>query len=145
MNNNTTRNWVISALYGADDPERMTEQQAADLVAEWKKEGSITDEDIPHDYTPFKFAVIWNEMLRTFRGSGYSFPATDEKHDPKPYTFKLHTFDIQRVLIALALRDKSCDTIADTHAYGDLEKLFTKLNQMTDPNHGYALTVTVEA
>lgn len=63
MNENTTQNWVASALYGADDPEPMTARDAGDLVNEWLKEGSILPEDIPADYTPELFAAIWNRHI----------------------------------------------------------------------------------
>lgn len=60
-------------------------------------------------------------------------------------TFTLNTNDLQRIVIAVILRDTKYDDQDDREAYNRIEDLFTDLNMMTRPEHGYDLTVTVKA
>lgn len=60
-------------------------------------------------------------------------------------TFTLNTNDLQRIVIAIILRDTKYDDQDDREAYNRIEDLFTDLNMMTRPEHDYNLTVTVKA
>lgn len=65
----TTYDMVSDALHEQalyDDPQRITPQDADYTIRQWLEEGSITADELPPDYSPELFAVLWNELLPQF-------------------------------------------------------------------------------
>jgi len=147
MKQDTTRNWVVSALYGADDPKPMTPTDAVDLISTWINEGSITPDDLPDDYNAKRFADTWNEMLPTFKHNDDSATVPEKQNETDTRTFKLHTYDIQDIVIALIDSRILCCKHSDDMAnrMEKLQHLFADLNTLVNESNNWTLTFTVKA